>query len=249
MRPRALALSVVLATLLAGCVAVSDYEPPSGLRESAPERTFGGGLSGLELTDTQWTEIVDRTLDSVVKVDVETCFGSGSGSGFRVGNWIVTNKHVVEDATKISIKVPNHQKAIQISTWHPAPDDDLAFLLLPNSNMPELKLVDLDAISGDLVALVGHPLGGAREVRRGRVFELLDDMKEDSKTFVFSVTAEALPGDSGGPAINSEGKVMGVTYAIDLLESRALVIPATRVSALLDSRLKPKNPETCEGDS
>jgi S1-C subfamily serine protease len=227
-------------------VTVSDYEPPSGLRTASPERTFGGGLSGRVLTDSEWTEIVDQTLNSVVKVEVETCSGSGSGSGFRVGNWIVTNKHVIEDATKVSIEVPSEEKAIDISQWYPAPDDDLAFLRLPTSRMPELTLVDSDAISGDLIALVGHPLGGEREVRRGRIFNVLDDMKEDSKTFVFSVTAEALPGDSGGPAINTEGKVMGVTYAIDLLESRSLVIPASRISALLDSKLKPKEPDICD---
>jgi S1-C subfamily serine protease len=224
----------------------SDYDPPSGIRESAPERTFGGGLSGHALTDSEWTEIVDQTLNSVVKVDVKTCFGSGSGSGFRVGNWIVTNKHVVEDATNVEIEIPSMPRATEISQWHVAPKDDLAFLRLPSSTMPALELVDDDAISGDLVALVGHPLGGKREVRRGRIFETLDDMEGDSKTFVFSVTAEALPGDSGGAAINAEGKVMGVTYAIDLLESRALVIPASRVSALLDSKIKPKTPEICD---
>lgn len=230
--------------LLSGCVSSAEYEPPSGLRSALPEQTFGGGLSGESITDSEWTNIINTTLNSVVKVEVETCDGSGSGSGFRIGNWIVTNRHVVEDAIRVDLKTLD-QKYFQVKSWYPSLEDDLALLELPPSSIPPLQSASTDAIPGDLVALVGYPLGGGQDVRRGRIFDIEEPKEQDSKTFIFSVTAEALPGDSGGPAINAQGQVIGVTYAINLIESRALVVPVSRVRELLQSRPDKATPKEC----
>jgi len=236
----------VLATLLlSGCTPASEYQAPSGLRTAAPEKTFGGGLSGDYITDSEWEQVTNTTLNSVVKVEVETCDGSGSGSGFRLGNWIVTNRHVVDDAVKIDIQTLD-EKYLEIMNWRIATEDDLAFLELPQSALLPLKVSSNDAIPGDLVALVGFPLGGKQDVRRGRIFEIEEPRDNESKSFVFSVTAEALPGDSGGPAINVNGQVVGVTYAIDLLESKALVVPVSRVSALLRMNPPLATPIICD---
>lgn len=230
--------------MLSGCVSSAEYEPPSGFRSALPEQTFGGGLSGESITDSEWKAIINATLNSVVKVEVETCDGSGSGSGFRIGNWIVTNRHVVEDAIRVDLKTLD-QKYFQVKSWYPSSEDDLALLELPPSSISPLQSASPDAIPGDLVALVGYPLGGEQDVRRGRIFDIEDPREQDSKTFIFSVTAEALPGDSGGPAINAQGQVIGVTYAINLIESRALVVPVSRVRELLQSRPDKATPKEC----
>ena len=240
------AVAILFAGFLSGCVGNPDYQLPNGGDRFEEDTVLGGGLAGGEVSDSEWEAVTARVASSVVLVEVVGCGFTATGTGFAVGDWIVTNRHVVEDAASIQIETATLEK-IEIDEWFYSETDDLAFLKADFNGIQKLGLVDREAIPGDLLALVGHPLGGKTEVRRGRIFDTDEPENESSRTFVFQVTAEALPGDSGGPAVNPAGEVVGVTFAIDRVENLVLVIPASRLEVLSKDPSVLKKGETCEG--
>lgn len=216
-----------------GC-SQEQYIPPDAKSQFQTEREYGGGLSGGTISESEWAEVTSKTAESVVLVKVDGCGFTATGTGFSIGSgWVVTNRHVVEDAITVEIDGSGSEKH-PVERWYFSETDDLAFLRVADFEATPLVIAEDDAVPGDLVSLVGHPLGGELEVRLGRIFKTdeADSDSNSSRTFVFEVTAEALPGDSGGPAVNTNGQVIGVTFAIDRVENLVMVIPASRLATL-----------------
>lgn len=214
--------------------------------DSMPEIGLGGTLAGGELTREEWDSMVERVSESAFKVVVLDCRGRelGTGSGFNIGRFVVTNEHVIEDAERVEL-VDVDNSRVEIKRWVAATDDDLA-LLEPAEPLssPAIDLSDEDPISGDLVAAVGFPLGGDKTARRARVLERLDD-QDMSATYAISTTASVQPGDSGGVLVDSRGQVVAITTAIALKDNVSLGVPVSRLRNLIDTARFPNSEDRC----
>ena len=215
--------SGLLALLLVGCVETPKY---------------GGGLSGGEIDQKQWLTKIEEIKPAVVKIEVEGCKESGSGSAFFIQDWLVTNHHVMEGASSASFELDG--EIFDISKWHLSPTDDIA--LIPwNSDSGAADTIQLgqsDPVPGDLVAAAGFPWGGPEVSSFGRILSESEDGGSDSKTFIIETNLDIHPGNSGGPLLDTQGMVIGVMFAIDTSTNSSLALPLSRLIANLESSQK-----------
>ena len=143
---------------------------------------------------------------------------------------------MVEEANEISF-LDSRGRKHTVANWFYSESDDLALIAVERGLVPALRLAHEDAIPGDLVATGGYPLGGPQVSSRGRVVSKTTDFGDySSSTFVWKTTAEILPGDSGGPMIDTRGYVVGVMFALDLVDGFELAIPVSRLKAVLSEK-------------
>ncbi|MFZ2146358.1 MAG: DegQ family serine endoprotease [Sedimentisphaerales bacterium] len=139
------------------------------------------------------------------------------GSGFIISadGYMLTNNHMVEGAEKVEVELTDGRKftAKVIGT---DPDSDIAVVKIDAGNLPYLELADSDTIEvGEWVLAIGNPLGLSHTVTAGIVsakgrsgFGLAD-----YENFIQTDAAINF-GNSGGPLINLDGKVVGINTAI-----------------------------------
>lgn len=154
----------------------------------------------------------------------------GGGTGFLISTdgYILTNKHVVEsgstDTSEYQIILNSGQKYFaQFIGVDPA--KDLAVLKIFDKNLPFVELGDSDKLmQGMSVMAIGNSLGKYQNsVTKGIISAIgrslvASDQKGGSENLdnVIQTDAEINQGNSGGPLINLEGKVMGINTAVDL---------------------------------
>lgn len=220
----------LLVLLLGGCGGQPQTERP------VPENIgLGGELAGEQISFEDWEEVIASASHSVFKVQIYDCQGreTGSGSGFQVPGGVITNRHVVEGAGSIELLSPS-DPAKKVSSWRYLEAPDLAFLTLEDgeSALPALDIYGQYSTPGDVIAAIGHPLGGELEIRTGRITSGVLDEKFTLDTaknpLTFSIII--LPGDSGGPLVNSMGEVIGVSTLIALQEDRGVGVPASELT-------------------
>jgi serine protease Do len=142
---------------------------------------------------------------------------TAQGSGFIISSdgYIMTNNHVVEDAVKVEVEMTNEQKftAKVIGT---DPDSDLAVLKIETDNLPYLALADSDTLEvGEWVLAIGNPFGLSHTVTAGIVSATgRTDMGITTYENFIQTDAAINFGNSGGPLINLDGKVVGINAAI-----------------------------------
>lgn len=238
---KTLGATLALLTLLTGCASV----PPEVPSPSKAEETVGGVLSGGELSESEWQEVLSKAQASVFMVKVKTCDYEATGSGFYVDNVFLTNRHVVEDASLVYLESASGIE-LEVDSWGYTDDVDLAWIKV-KADSPRLKLASSDVTSGDLVANLGFPLGGELTEERGRVVKLVDVQYPGyAESDLVGVTSLALPGNSGGPLLDRNGDVIGVVVALDRSESLILAIPLDDVKAFLKDNPEIIEPESCE---
>ncbi|MBR1574499.1 MAG: Do family serine endopeptidase [Bacteroidales bacterium] len=145
--------------------------------------------------------------------------GSGSGVIIRPDGYIVTNNHVVANATKVSVTLNNNQtyEATVIGT---DPATDVALLKVDAQGLPTVPFGDSDQLRlGEWVLAIGSPLG---EQLRGTITAGIVSAKGRSmpadgsfKIESFIQTDAAVnPGNSGGALVNKKGELVGINTAI-----------------------------------
>lgn len=142
----------------------------------------------------------------------------GSGFVWTRDGIIVTNAHVVESASRITVNFHNGLQlpATIIGT---DPDSDVAVLRVKSSDLVAAPLgTSSDLMIGETVIAVGNPFGLSGTVTTGVVSALGRSVpsKEQGRTFTDFIQTDASinPGNSGGPLLNIEGKVIGINTAI-----------------------------------
>ncbi len=138
------------------------------------------------------------------------------GSGFIVdaAGHIVTNNHVVEGATRVTVKLDDGRELVARIVGRD-PRTDLAVLKVDGANLPHLSLGDSDKVRvGDWVVAVGNPFGLGGTVTAGILSARGRDIQSGPYDDYLQVDAPINRGNSGGPLFSQDGSVIGVNTAI-----------------------------------
>jgi serine protease Do len=141
---------------------------------------------------------------------------TGLGSGFFISpdGYAVTNNHVVDHAKTVEVKTDNGQtyKAKVIGT---DPRTDLALIKVEaDKSFPYVKFAEHSPRIGDWVVAVGNPFGLSSTVTAGIVSANGRDIGSSTLDDYIQIDAPINKGNSGGPAFNVHGNVIGVNTAI-----------------------------------
>jgi putative serine protease PepD len=218
-RLRAGAVGALAAALLVGGGVVvgdltsSDPKPPPAA--AAPLPAAAGGAA----SSANAGRVYAAVADGVVAVQV----GGGSGTGFVIDRrgTIVTNAHVVGDASQASVRFGDSGSAVEAEVLGSDPSTDLAVLRVDPSRvgtLHPLAFADSDDVRvGDEVVAIGHPFGLDRTATAGIVSGLGREIQAPngfSIDEVIQTDAAINPGNSGGPLVDGRGRVVGVNSQI-----------------------------------
>jgi serine protease Do len=188
-------------------------------------------------------ELVNLLGEAVVQV--RTPGGLGSGFIINEDGFLITNFHVIEGETQISVEVYHQKngqlerksyKDVKIIAMNKF--EDITLLKIDDKDSPKFSKVllgDSDALSvGESVFAIGSPLGLERTVTEGIVSTKTRQMQGE---LYLQTTAQINPGNSGGPLFNMRGEVVGVTnMKITFGEGLGFAIPVGAVKYFLDHR-------------
>lgn len=212
----------------------------------SPGATVEGGLTP--------AQVYAKNVDSVVAIEciiTEEYYGqlmesmtSGSGFVLTSDGYIVSNYHVVEGATSITV-ILNDSTQYDATYVGGDPANDIALLKVEATNLKNVKLGSSDAlIVGDQVAAIGNPLGELASTLTVGYISAKDRIVTTDGTQINMLQTDAAinPGNSGGPLFNMKGEVIGITSAkySGLTESGATIegigfaIPMDDVTGMLD---------------
>ena len=148
--------------------------------------------------------------------------GTATGSGFVVDKdgTIITNAHVVEGASKVTVSFEEGGEAIDADVKGVDDDADIAVLKInpEGRNLTVLPLGESSKLNvGDPVVAIGNPFGLQRTVTTGIVSALQRQVDAPSGfpiSNVIQTDASINPGNSGGPLLNAQGEVIGINSQI-----------------------------------
>lgn len=139
------------------------------------------------------------------------------GSGFVVqqNGYILTNNHVVKNATRITVTIPGRQ-AVSARVVAVDQEKDLALLQVSLPNLSALPIASSETVQVlDSITVLGYPLptelGTALSASDGKVNAIRDG--HNGGTQLFQIDANVNPGNSGGPLLNNHGEVVGIIVA------------------------------------
>lgn len=139
--------------------------------------------------------------------------GSGSGIIISSDGYIVTNQHVVDGATEISVILNTGDEYVATLVGSDS-KSDLAVLKIDKTDLPAATLGDSAQVTvGELAVAIGNPLGQelAGSVTAGIVSAVNRTMTVDNKVYNLIQTDAAInPGNSGGALVNQYGEVIGI---------------------------------------
>ena len=194
--------------------------------------TKGGSVASVYKTARDGVvEVITTTNGSSSSSDSPFPFGGGGGSGgssraqgsgfvYDSDGHVITNYHVVQGASSISVTFPDGSK-YKATVVGSDPSSDLAVLKVdaPSSKLHPLTLGDSNALAvGDGVVAIGSPFGLEETVTTGIVSALDRSISSETKFTIPGVIltdAAINHGNSGGPLLNLAGQVIGVTAQIE----------------------------------
>jgi S1-C subfamily serine protease len=187
-------------------------------------------------------DIISAARAGVAFLLVDTPRGMTSGSGLIVAadGRVLTNEHVVRDARSITLALPDGRK-FPARVLKADGGLDLAVIKIDGAGLPALALGDSDALrQGDEVLALGYPLsnvlGAELSATRGIVSRPRVNLSGAYTTDVIQMDANLNPGNSGGPLLDSNGKVVGVNFAsLRNVQGVFFAVPINAARALLAS--------------
>lgn len=147
---------------------------------------------------------------AVVLVEVEAGKKSRQGSGFLVGSegLILTNHHVIRDATNATVRLSSGDVYDRVEILATDERRDLAVIKVSGFGLPTLALGNSDSVRiGTDVIAIGSPMGLENTVSTG----IVSGRRTEPRGFqLLQITAPASTGSSGGPVLARDGRVVGI---------------------------------------
>ena len=178
------------------------------LLQSCDNSDFIGG------TDRELTaeELFEFASPSVVEITGKTSTGTSTGTGFFYDNkgTVITNYHVIEGCTEATITLINGKRYTVDKVMGYSEDKDVAVLSTLCNNSKPLQTRDTEIKTGEKVYTIGSSLGLSGSLSDGIVSSA--ERMINGYTYI-QTTAPISHGNSGGPLLDNEGRVIGITTA------------------------------------
>ncbi|SMC87586.1 S1C family serine protease [Papillibacter cinnamivorans] len=202
--------------------------------------------AGQELTDAQiYAKYAGSTVGISTESSATNVFGqttsiASSGSGFIItaDGYIVTNHHVIEDATSVTVTLYDGSSYKATVVGYDS-DADIAVLKVDATGLTPVVIGNSDTLSvGESVAAIGNPLGELTYTMTAGIVSALDrEINIDGTPYdMLQIDAAVNPGNSGGPLFNSYGEVVGIVsakYSDTDIEGIGFAIPINDVVSLV----------------
>lgn len=233
------AVAVLAVTLIAAIIGISIFY--INVIKPLLDDNTGGGLPSIPMN----TGIVDpdfnisqsssgqnlllpdayeTTADIFVEINVRTSAGISAGSGFllartndNTGYYIVTNNHVVEGATEVTVRLTSGKEYTADDKILTDELSDLAVITIrETAELSVAKLGKSSALrTGESVYVIGNPLGTlAGTLTNGIISQTATEITVNGHLMsLLQTTAAINPGNSGGPMFNMAGEVVGIVNA------------------------------------
>ena len=255
----AIICSTFIAFLALGVIAVSPlYDDRTGFVSE-----FATDGNSANFTEGSIAEVANRVSSSVVSIMTEiktTSYnffygqtestGEAAGTGIIVSKdgYILTNKHVIEGATKIYVVLDDGTVYKDVKLVGTDPLNDVAFLKIEDvDDLAAATLGDSKTITvGEQVIAIGNALGQYQNTvtsgiisGTGRSLTATDSSYQNAETLTDMIQTDAAinSGNSGGPLVNAAGEVIGINTAVSSGNNIGFAIPIASVKGMLNSIL------------
>ena len=234
-------------------VAVTNLAPAEQAQQAAEGGT-SNTISNVPIDESSAVlTAVEKVMPATVKIQstINGVLGSeqGTGSGFIFDpdGWILTNRHVVQDADQISVTL-NDGRSFDGEIYGIDTLTDLAIVHIDATGLPAAPLGSSAALEpGQLAIAIGNPLGTYDNTVTtgvvsglGRQIQANDASQQTAETLNNLIQTDAAinPGNSGGPLINSAGQVIGVNTAVNAdAQGIGFAIPIDVAEPILEQAL------------
>ena len=177
--------------------------------------------------DTQ--NILETYIDNIIQITTPY----GTGSGFVIEGYIITNSHVVGGLKEVVISA-KHLPRTKAHVSYDDPSYDLAFIRAPEFTISHPMQLATEAVAdGDDCIAIGHPYGLNYSATEGIVSKA---SRLQGELEYIQIDAAINPGNSGGPLLNERGDVIGVnTFIIQNSQNLGFALPYYYVREALDA--------------
>ncbi len=160
-----------------------------------------------------------RAAGATVRIEGRACSLLQDGTGVAIGtDLVVTAAHVVAGEERTAVIRPDGSSLLAtVVAFDPA--RDVAVLRVPGLGLPFLRTGTGGV--GDLVGIPGHPQGGPLRIADARIAERITATgrdiydRRDTRRDVFVLAAALAPGDSGAGLVSTDGRLVGLAFAVD----------------------------------
>jgi serine protease DegQ len=247
LRARAATVAVAVAAVLGAC--------GSGSTQTQTTTTAGSPPAAAQPPESsnRIPQIVQRVQPSIVTIFAEqsagaagTSQGVGSGVIYRSDGIILTNHHVVSDATRLEVALADGSR-VPGRVIASDPDTDLAVVRVERNGLRAAEFHKPLPQVGELAVVLGSPLGFEETVTAGIVSGLhrsIPGSASETRALVDLIQTDAAisPGNSGGAMVDANGRVLGISVAYVPPQQGAVAvgfaIPAATATRVADELLQ-----------
>jgi Trypsin-like serine proteases, typically periplasmic, contain C-terminal PDZ domain len=182
------------------------------------ETATGSSMTVSQISKAVTSSVVEITTESVSTDNWASQYvteGAGSGLIIKSNGYIMTNYHVIEGASKITVTNDSSKKYTAKVVGYDE-DNDIAVIKIDATGLTPVTYGDSDGLSvGDMAVIVGNPLGSLGDsVSAGIISATKREITLDNNTMnLIQTDASVNPGNSGGGLFNSHGQLVGVVVA------------------------------------
>lgn len=193
-----------------------------------------GGVSSAQgevaTTDSLSTvELRALARQATLRVAAGSCGHVTRGSGFVIGDWLLTNEHVVRGAAELKADQPIDPVIVPVVARSVLAD----IAASPAPAGLSLALAGAPAMIDDVVVVAGHADGGEIEVQEATVANRVPGTVFGHETDVLLIDVQTRGGYSGGPVLDGDGNVVAMLAGFDRSTELSVAVPADEIAVFL----------------